>query len=68
MSSWPQLGSCFQRSKGPMVADWTVRSSFLFSLFTLFGCPLVVMNEHIVCWNFRGLNRRARQSAVRELA
>jgi exonuclease III len=25
------------------------------------------MNEHIVCWNVRGLNRRAHRSMVREL-
>jgi hypothetical protein len=29
---------------------------------------MVVMNEHIACWDVRVLNRRARQSALRELA
>lgn len=28
---------------------------------------MVVMDEHLVIWNMRGLNRRARRTAVREL-
>jgi hypothetical protein len=37
MSFWPQLGSYFQRSRGPTVAGWTARSFLLF-LFS----PLLV--------------------------